>query len=48
MRPCAFVYDETDGLAFVHGEIKVVDGLHDAAWCRWVAMFVPSVPTLVE
>jgi SAM-dependent methyltransferase len=24
------------------------DGLHDAAWCRWVAMFVPSVPTLVE
>ncbi|MFO0962491.1 MAG: methyltransferase domain-containing protein [Phycisphaerales bacterium] len=39
----------TDAIPPAHDRGERADALggHDAAWCRWVAMFVPSVETLV-
>ena len=32
----------------MHEEIPTLDGPFDAAWCRWVCMFVPDVSALVN
>lgn len=32
----------------MHEDIPTIDGLFDAAWCRWVCMFVPDVSALVN